>query len=1026
MNTKYIFLLAFPFVFCTSLFAKDITGIVNDAGGEAIAGASVTVQGTTKATITGIDGRFFLNGIAENALLTVNYISYQTQTVSTEGKTEISITLAEDFKMLDEIVVTGYNVQKRRDVSGAVSKVAAKELTALPVSSAQMALQGRVAGMSVTGQTGEPGAAISVRIRGVGSISSSNEPLYIVDGIPVESGLENLSPNDIENITVLKDASSAAIYGSRANNGVVLVTTKKGEEGASKVQYNTQIGFQQHGRLTPMVNTAQYIDIYNEATRNDNLVTPTQRPLIEGNYLLDNFADVNHLEEIFRTAPLQSHELTLSGGSKKTQYLLSTSYFNQDGIILNTGYERLNIRSNINSEIKEWLQASANISVSTSGKQRVSSSGDGYSGEGGSVVRYAFFRNPAIPTYDANGGYVDKPSEYFGASIYDTFFGDGYNPVALANITDMTYKTKSLLFSTNILIKLPRNFSLKAVAGVDYATTTSRFFYETWGTLNRINATNSLDAAKAEMQNTTVNATLNHNFTIAGNHSFNWFAGAETIVESGNTIGGSESDFADLLYLGKGKIQKNPYQSEYEARLLSFFGTLNYNFAQKYYLSLLIREDGSSRFSRGNRWGTFYSAAASWNIESERFMQDFDKINKLKLRAGYGAIGNQNIGLYADKSVYDTNGYYIFGGVPFKAYAMSRLGNENLKWETSNQFNAGLDLEMWRNTFGATIDCYYKITGNMLVEASYPPSAGNVSLPWVNNGSVLNSGVDIELFYRKNYKNGGFNIALNGGFLHNEVLELDAPIAGGGTGYTSITRAVAGQPVGAFYLYEQEGIFQNEMEILTSAKQGASGSVKPGDIKYRDQQKEGEEGYGVIDANDRIYAGSAIPKFTTGLTLSGNYRNFDLSLFFQGAFGQKIYSVLNSDIEGFGRGFPVTKRYYDQHWTGEGTSGFYPRAAWTAGQNRMASTHFLEDGSYFRLKNLQIGYSLPEMQKFKIDRLRIYLAATNLLTLTKYYGLDPEMTVNTNDRAAGDRANGIDWGTYPVAQTFTLGLNITF
>lgn len=1026
MNTKYLLLFALLLLFCHPVSADGITGTVKDAQGEAIIGASVMVQGTSKGTVTDVDGRFALSDIAENAVLTVSYLGYRTERVSIAGKTEIGVMLAEDARELDEVVVTGYSVQKRRDVSGAVSKVVAKELSALPVASAQMALQGRVAGMSVAGQTGEPGAAISVRIRGVGSISSSNDPLYIVDGIPVQSGLDNISPGDIENITVLKDASSAAIYGSRANNGVVLVTTKKGEADATRIQYNTQVGFQQHGRLTPMVNTAQYIDIYNEATRNDNLVTPTQRPLIEGNYVLDSFADVNHLDEIFRLAPLQSHELTLSGGTKKTQYLLSASLFDQDGIVLNTGYDRLNTRLNLHSEIREWLQAGANVSLSSSNKRRVSSSGDGYSGEGGSVVRYAFFRNPAIPVYNGDGGYVDKPSEYFGASIYDTFFGDGYNPVGLANMTDMTYKTKSLLFSADVLIKLPANFSIKAIAGVDYAATASRVFNQTWGTLNRINAANSLDASKAEAQNTTVNATLNHHFKAAENHSFNWFAGAETVTERGNTLGGSESGFADLLYLGKGKMQKNPYQNEYEARLLSFFGTLNYNFAQKYYLSLLIREDGSSRFSRGNRWGTFYSAAASWNMESEAFMQLVDKIDKLKLRAGYGAIGNQNIGLYADRSVYDANGYYIFGGVPSKGYAMARLGNEDLKWETSRQFNAGIDLEMWRSTFGATLDYYYKITDNMLVEASYPPSAGNVGLPWVNNGSVLNTGFDVELFYRKNYKDGRFTVALNGGFLHNEVLELSAPIEGGGAGYSSITRATVGQPIGVFYLYEQEGIFQNEMEIITSAKQGVSGSVKPGDIKYRDQQQEGEEGYGVIDAGDRIYAGSAIPKFTTGLTLSGNYRRVDLSLFFQGAFGQKIYSVLNSDIEGFGRGFPVTMRYYEQRWTGEGTSDFFPRAAWSAGQNRMASTHFLEDGSYFRLKNVQIGYTVPNTKKIKIDSIRLYLAATNLLTFTKYGGLDPEMTVNTNDRSAGDRASGIDWGTYPVAQTFTLGLNLTF
>jgi TonB-linked SusC/RagA family outer membrane protein len=1019
--------------------ALNITGRVTDSQGEPIVGASVLVKGiavNTSAgglqvsvnlnmgaivsTSTGIKGDYSIQAEA-NAVLVFSFMGMETKEEAVNGRSRIDVTLVEDAKLIDEVVVMGYGVQKRRDVSGAVSKVSGKELSKIPTSSTQMALQGRVAGVQVSNQTGAPGAPVSVRIRGVGSISSSNDPLYIVDGIPVEAGLNNISPNDIENISVLKDASSAAIYGSRANNGVVLITTKGGVAGKAQVQYNMQVGFQQHGSLTPMVNTAQYIELYNEATRNDNVGAPIARALIEGSYVKD-FADVNQMEEIFRVAPIQSHELSVSGGTDKTQYLVGLSYFDQEGIILNTGYSRFGVRSNVNSKVKDWLQVGLNVNASSSARSKVSSSGDGYAGEGGSVVRYAFFRNPAIPVRDAAGVIVDKPSEYYGNSIYDTFFGDGYNPVGLAENTDMTEQQKSLMLSGNVRIALPLNFSIKSVIGVDYNSTQSRTFNKTWGTTNRINATNGLDVSRGESSTITANAMLNHHFTLGENHSATWFAGVEAISEGGSTLGGSESTFTDLLYLGKGKTQPNPYESEWDARLLSFLGSFNYNYAQKYYLSFLLREDGSSRFTSGHRWGTFYSVSGSWNVESEEFMQQQELISKLKLRVGYGAIGNQNVGLYANLSRYSSDRYYPFGTTMSNGYVMTALGNEDLQWETSNQFNAGFDIEFMRGSIGLTVDYFYKITDNMLVQASYPPSVGSVGLPWVNNGSVLNTGVDAELFYRKNLNNAGFSIALNGGFLHNEVLKLDAPIESGRVdGGVNATRTVVGQPIGAFYLYEMDGIFQNDMQILTSAYQGRG--IKPGDVKYKDNVQDG-----TIDAQDRAFVGSSIPTFTTGLTLSGYYRWLDLSLFFQGAFGQKIYSQVYHDVEGFYRGFGVTQRYYDEHWTGEGSSSTQPRASWSGKQNnaRAGTTRFLEDGSYLRLKNIQLGFTLPNTKRFHIETLRIYVAATNLLTLTGYSGLDPEMTVSTNSLSEGDRANGIDWGTYPVAKCFTVGVNLTF
>ena len=1002
-----------------------VTGVVKDATtSELLIGVNVIVPGTNTGTVTSFNGDFSIS-VPVNSTLKVSYIGYQTQEIKIAGQTNLNILLVAESKQMDEVVVVGYSVQKRRDILGAVSKVNNEELTKIPVASAQQALQGRVAGVEVSAQTGAPGAPISVRIRGASSISSGNDPLYIVDGIPVEGALNNLSANDIENMTILKDASSAAIYGSRANNGVVLITTKTGHSGEAKVSYNSQVGFQTHGRLTPMANTSQYIQMYNEAATNDNQNSLIQRPLIEGSYLKD-FPNVNHVAQIFQTAPIQSHELSISGGNEKTTYMISANYFNQVGILNNTGYDRFSMRSNINSEVKKWLHVGLNVSGGISNNRLVSSSGDGYVSEGGSVVRYAFFRTPAIPVRNAAGSFVDLPSEYYSDQTYNIFFGDGYSPEGLAANTDRTQKIKTLLASGNVVINFPSNIFWKTTMGIDYSDAGTREFDPTWGTLNRINNPNALSISSTTNSNWTVNSTLNHSIKFGENSNLTSMIGVEAIKNASFGFSAGDSQFSNtdpnFLYIGKGGVGKSSAsQGESGSSLLSYFANVNYNYAQKYYLSGILRRDGSSRFVGKNQWGTFYSASAGWNLDTEDFMKDMENISKLKIRAGYGSIGNQNIALYANLDRYTPNYYYTFGGNPFNGYAQTSLGNNDLKWETSNQFNTGIDLEMFKGTFGASLDYYNKLTTDMLVIAPLPPSVGNASPPWINSGNMRNTGFDLELFYRQEYKKGGFNISLNGGYLHNNVVKLDAPIVGGrvDTGVNA-TQTIVGQPIGSFYLYQMAGIFQSQTDVITSAYQGKN--VQAGDVKYVDQNHDN-----VIDAKDRVYMGSAIPIFTAGLNLSGHYSGFDISVFFQGAYGQKIYSQINQDIEGFYRGFNVTERYYTEHWSATNPSNTQPRASWAAASNNIkASTRFLEDGSYTRLKNLQIGYTIPNTKKIKIQSVRVYLAGTNLLTLTKYSGLDPEMTVSTNSASEGDRANGIDWGTYPVAVSYTFGLNVTF
>ena len=1025
-----------------SLFAQQsVEGTITDATtGETLIGVTIQIKGTTSGTTTDVNGKYRLISDQLNAssVLVYSYIGYvKTEQILGDRKV-IDLVLKADMITLDEMVVIGYGSTKKRNVLGAVAKVDSKELTRLPVYGVAQALQGRAAGVQVTQNTGAPGEGVKVRIRGVGSINSGNEPLYIVDDIPTANALDILSPGDIENITVLKDASAAAIYGSRANNGIVLITTKKGTKGKTKVTYSGQTGFQKPIRLTKMVNTKDYITIYNEAATNDNVFLPTlQRRLITPEDAA-GFADVNYLKELFQSAPVNSHELSISGGNGATNYVISSSYFDQKGMIKSSGYTRGTARLDVNTEVNKWLSGGMSMLVGLAKTDLIGSSGDGAGGNGGSVIRYAFFRNPAIPVkFDDGINYVDRPAEYFAklynitlpeAQRFDSFLGDGYNPIGMTAHNDNTRRDDSYLGKVFLAAKITPKLKFTTNVGMDYRNSDSRQFNPTWGTQDRINSPNGLSLGNERISNWTINNLLNYETKIGEKNTFSALAGFEAVKNSGKALYSSDQAFPveqpELIYIGNGTGIKRTSSTGWASTLASFFGRANYDFNGKYYLSATLRRDGSSRFIKDNKWGTFYSVSGGWVLKQENFLKDVSWLDNLKLRVGYGAIGNQDIALYADKDRISPDRNYPFGGVSTIGYAQSGLGNENLKWETSYQYNGGVDVEVWKGALAFSVDYFYKLTENQLVTASNPPSVGYASPPVINSGSILNKGLELEATYRKLKKEWGFSVSGNIAYLHNEVVKLDAPIprATVETGI-SATRVAVGQPIGSYYLLEMEGIFQNETDVLLSAFQG--NNIHPGDVKFKDQNG----GDGRIDNLDRKYLGSAIPKLTLGLNLATNYKNFDLSLFFQGAYGNKIYSQVNQDIEGFYRGFPVTQRYFDQRWTGEGTSNTQPRASWTSkSNNAMPSSRFLEDGSYLRLKNLQLGYSIPEklIKVTGLTKARVYASGTNLLTFTKYSGLDPEMTVSDNSKGEGDGAAGIDWGTYPSSMTIMFGIDITF
>jgi TonB-dependent starch-binding outer membrane protein SusC len=1000
-----------------------ITGKVTDMSGTELIGVNIVLKGTSTGTITSYTGEFSLSipGNVSDPVLSISYIGYKSTEVVVGDQKLFEVRLEEDTELLEEVVVTGYGTQRKVDVTGSVSSIETSDMNTIPFSSVDQALQGRAAGVNITQNTGAPGEGVSVRIRGIGSINSSNSPLYIVDGVPTTDALDNLSVSDIESVSVLKDAASAAIYGSRANNGVVLITTKKGKSGKSTVKFNTQVGVQQHGRLTRMVNKDDYVTIYNEAARNDNEFISSdilKRPLITPNYSA-TLPNVNYLEEIFRRAIIQNHNLSVSGGNDKTNYLISVSRFGQEGIILNSNYDRTTGKVSISSKAFDWLTIGTNINISQDKNRSIGSSGDGFGGNGGSIVRYAFFRTPGIPVYDDKNEFMDMPE-------YPGLLGDGYNPVGLALNQNNIRREHRLFGDVNAQVAFSKQLQLVSTFGLDRGNSSQRRFDKTWGTNNRINNPNTLTVTDGELQNWSWSNVLTYN-TDFSDHSFTYMLGTEMIKASFYQNSGSEKDFADqdenLVYLGNGQGTTVTTESREGYALVSLFGRVNYNFKDKYLASVIIREDGSSRFSPANRWGTFYSFSAGWRLDREAFLENLSAINMMKVRASYGVNGNQEIGNYSYSDQISPNYNYPFGGVSTSGYTLSVYGNEDVRWESSKQVDVGFDLRVLNNRLSFTADYFYKVTSNMLNKAPIPPSGGSVEPAWENRGKILNTGVEMELSFRQAINHGMISVSGIFAALHNRVLELEAPISGGRIDngvYATLTEE--GHPVGSFYLYEMEGIFQNTLDIITHAYQGDN--TQPGDVKYKDVYKDG-----VIDEKDRGHVGSAIPLFTYGLNFAANYKGFDLTLLGQGSYGNKIYYQVATDIEGFYRPFNVTQRYFDERWTNEGSSDTQPRASWSAkSNNTKPSTRFLADGSYLRLKTAQLGYTLSEemSNKIRFETIRIYLVGQNLVTLTKYPGLDPEMTVSNNSAGEGDRAAGIDWGTYPTAVSLSLGLQFTF
>lgn len=998
---------------------KTLQGCVIDAKGEPLIGVTVYNKTNKEGTITDIEGNFSLVGKLDD-IIQFSYIGYTSVDFKVNSSNPIRIVMKEDTQNLDEVIVVGYSAQKKSSITGAVAPVNMDDMKSRRVANVSQALQGQVAGVQIAQSTGAPGDEISMLIRGEGTIGN-NSPLYIIDGVPSRT-MTFLNPSDISSITVLKDASAAAIYGSRASGGVVVITTKSGEQGKGSIELNYYYGLQRAVNLPKMLNTEQYMNVLETAWNNAGY--EGQNP-----YTLDkkrtDLADTNWLDELFTLGETHNVQATISGGAKNLNYLLSAGYISQDGIVIydNDKYRRFNLRSNLTAKFFDRLSIGTNLQLSYAIQDKLNSKGD----EPG-IIRHAMLRPPVLsvykdpsdPTYNPNDPFTDLPF-YKHNDRNGGWESDKYewtsNPIALAYYTDDKRSQYTTFGNVYLEYEFLEDHSLKfrTNLGVDLNLYHNKNFCQNFGDddgsgseldkgLGRQNRPTNLSEDRGESFTMTWNNTLSY-LKILDKHNINAVAGTEFITNYESSIGASRQRFdytsETFRYLDFGGTEYDLWNSgsASEWALMSLFASATYVYDNRYMLTGNLRADASSRFASNNAWGIFPSLSVGWKLSEEKFMKDINWLSDLKLRGSWGQLGNQEIDNYTYMTLLRKDG---------DKYVISRYGNPDLKWETSEQWNVGFDLGLFKNRVYISADYFQKTTSDILLPISLPSYVGSVSPTIVNAGTVRNKGFEMAVTYRNQI--GDFNYSINGNFstLDNKVLKLhpNLPVIDG-----QVTRTVVGQPLNSYYGFVMEGIYQNEAEIKDHLFDTANPTVKPGDIRFKDLDNNGR-----IDDNDRDFLGSPLPDFTYGLTLNGEYKGISCSLLFQGVEGIERYNDLKKILNYDTRPFNYTTDMLG-YWHGEGTSNTIPRPSFTDNGGSRVSSIFVEDASYFRLKNVEIGYSFAELLKKKNSHLsdvRIYVSAENLFTVTSYTGLDPEST------------DLVDMGTYPLAQSFLFGVNVKF
>ena len=1035
-----------------------ITGKVVDTQGQALPGVNVVVKNTNTGTATGADGTYKISVPNTLAILVFSYVGYQKQEVAVGNRTAVNITLQADENSLSEVVVTGYSTQQRRDITGAVASVDAKDLTVVPATNFAQQLQGRVAGVQV-GTDGQPGGEVSVRIRGVGSITGSSDPLYIIDGVPTQGGLNQLNPNDIESLQVLKDAASASIYGARASNGVVIITTKKGKGGKTQVLLDTYTGFQQidHSRIPTFITLQQAADlawIDAKATGNVDPVTGNPVNQIYGNgavpvipdyivspgvgvkagdpradpakydALTNPIAKVNTegydawYRQLYRQAPISSVNLTVSGSSDKGRYALTAGYFDQQGILKYTGFKRYSMRVNTEFNAGKHVRIGENLQFSYTNNVKI-----GRYDENSplSPLSASFFQ----PIFDIAGNYTgSKEGNFYGnpyAALERNKDNHGYSGRLFGNV----YAEADLL----------KGLTARTTFGLDYTNYNQSTFQPAAVESRLLNQVAVLDVYNNYSLNWVWTNTLNYTTTLAGRHRFSVLGGTEAVNNKFRAFGVTKSNFAfeDLAYRTLDAAEKTRSASgggqDNDARLFSLFAKADYVLDDKYLFSATVRRDGSSRFAPSHRYGVFPAFSAGWRISQEGFLKTSSVIDDLKLRASWGKTGNQQIDAYNQYSTYATSlasSAYDINGTNNSlvvGYAPRKVGNPDAQWEAQTMTNVGLDATLFKGKINVTVDAYNRISDKLLLNVPHPGTDGQQQFPAVNIGATQNKGIDLLIGYNGSGMRGQlkYGITANWSTYSNTVTALyagdNAYISGAYDSHFGVaTRTAVGHPISSFFGYQIDGIFQTQEEADKAPVQNGDAKLynQPGRWRYRDVN-----GDGVIDANDQTFIGSPIPKFTYGLNLTASYKGFDATVFLQGVSGNDIFNVLVLST-------PSVRVL--NYWTPTNRNATLPAINSLANAlEQQASSYEVEKGSYLRAKNVQFGFTLPTgiLDKLKISRLRVYVQSSNLFTITKYRGLDPEVNVRYQGGGA-DLTTGVDRGVYPLAQTFLAGLQLGF
>ena len=1013
-----------------------VTGVVTDADyKDPLVGVNVIVQGLSGVgTVTDFDGRFSINVPAGRSLV-FSYIGYKDQVIAVNSNTTLNVVLQSDTKLLEEMVVIGYGTMKKSDLTGAVTSIKADALQKTPASGIDQALQGRAAGVTVNANSGQPGAAATIRIRGIGTVNSSG-PIFVVDGA-ILSDISFLSPNDIESTEILKDASATAIYGSRGANGVILVTTRKGKEGKSNIAYNTYFGVQNRWRKLDLMQRDEFaktiIDLNNVASernvyRNNGFNAWLQAYRIAGSPYYPTIKSASNpdgydyanvetdwQDEVFvRNATIQNHHISIDGGTEKDRYAFSASYFNQNGTIIGSNFERFTLRLNSSHKVRSWLTFGENLSFMTStGRNAMNNN----SSPGASILSAALAMAPWDPTHYAQGAKNMNGKDLSGQIAASSNFRNVTNPFSMVENIDPLNKAERWVGDLHVEITPFKGLMLRSAVSMDLSNVSDKLFKKSYEYSSFDQSKdNFISSSMMKYKTITLENILNYNKDF-GKHGISAMIGQTLEEFNFYSIGGSGAAILNptpnTIYLSQASKDRT-FASDGAARtrMFSLLSRLHYSYGSKYMATFNFRADASSKFPE-NLWGYFPSTALAWRISEEDFMQGIRNIDFIKIRAGWGQIGNDKI---------NSNSFIttMFNGGPtFVDYNLGvnqqlangatvlTYANKGGKWETTEQLNAGIDFGFFNGLLGGNIDVYQRNTKEMLLSVKAPAHVGNRWDPLANVGTVSNTGIELNLTHQNKIGKVNYNTSFNVSLVKNELTSLN----GGDKVYGDRTLTDEGLALFTLWGYKYEGIYATDAEALTHLNGYNAQNIpfKAGDAKFRDIN-----GDGIIDDKDKTDLGNPFPWLTYGLNLGADYKNFDIQLFFQGVHGNEIYNAVRERTEGKGDIATLGTQMRDV-WTVGRTDGSIPNP-YGSSLNYQTSSRFVESGSYLRLKNVQLGYNLPATllkDKF-ISSLRVYLSANNLLTFTKYTGYDPEV------------GSGVDYGNYPQARTFLLGLNVNF